>query len=156
MCLKVFAVKSSMICALPSRGGTSVTATYAGKGWCKMNYENRTLLVGRCHLIPLNLEIEPEDGWFNLLKNLFDKINALDVEDLKIFQIKQKFGMLCVYFETRDEKKREEINSLLSDAIVKSFETCELCGAPGIVRFKGTFQVMVKCLECEIKEQPLK
>ena len=114
-----------------------------------MNLMNRALLVGRFHLIPPDLEIECGDGWFDILRELFDKLTALNAAGLRILQIKQKFGYLVVYVEHSVNDKREESDHLFTMACAQSFETCELCGAPGIIRFDGGVQV--RCVQCQIK-----
>ena len=114
-----------------------------------MNYINRSLLVGRFPFILPDLEVECGNGWFDLVRELFDKLTAQDVAGLRIVQIKQKFGYLVVYVVHSDSDKSKALDGFLRQACAKSLDICELCGAPGIIRFDGGVQV--RCPQCQTK-----
>lgn len=83
------------------------------------------------------------DGWFQLIWDLSEKLEALIVQYKKdnpdddnfpqATQVKEKFGGLRFYmnYET------EEIEKLIEEAEVKSEETCEVCGKKGTIQGGG-------------------
>lgn len=67
---------------------------------------------------------ECDDGWYDLLDNMLNKLYAL--ENVTIYQIKEKFGGLRVY--ACGPKKAFDI----TDKTEKTAETiCEVCGKKG-------------------------
>jgi hypothetical protein len=88
---------------------------------------------------------ECDDGWFNLIKELCEKLEKLIDEkypDLKevpdynkhigftafyVCQVKEKFGMLCFYVSSA----YDEIFDLIQEYEKLSYETCEICGEKG-------------------------
>jgi formylmethanofuran dehydrogenase subunit E len=78
---------------------------------------------------------ECNDGWYSLIEELLDKIQAIvdktpEIKDLEVLQIKEKYASLRVYlsYET------DEISDLIEEYTKKSTITCEVCGEPGSVR----------------------
>lgn len=71
-------------------------------------------------------------GWYPILIEL-DKNLAILNPDYEIHQVKEKFGGLRYYtnFSYREDEKA--IN-FINEAEAKSFETCEICGEPGLAR----------------------
>ena len=89
----------------------------------------------------------PDDGWFNLIKDLSDKIVATGVK-VHVVQVKEKFGTLRYYVDIATGTSREDVEKvyrLISEAEAKSEVTCEVCGEPGKLRQGG----WIKCL-CDI------
>jgi hypothetical protein len=86
----------------------------------------------------------PEDGWFDLIKDLCEKITATGI-GITVVQVKEKFGTLRFYFDMNEGTTKEQyqiVNDLVSEAEVKSEVTCEDCGKPGKLRMGG----WIKCL----------
>ena len=73
-------------------------------------------------------EISTEEGWDGLLDRLFTTIRAEKAE-LKVLQIKQKFGQLRFYYQA------ESVNNKVHDSIAlaerDSEHICEICGEQG-------------------------
>lgn len=69
------------------------------------------------------------DGWFPLLKEVCEKLK--DVEGFKFDQVKEKFGMLTIYYTCSDDENRQYVRKVIDEAESKSLETCEVCGNPG-------------------------
>jgi hypothetical protein len=78
------------------------------------------------------------DGWFQLLKDMFDELRdqmEMDgIEKIHITQIKEKFGSLRVYADFPNEK----IDAIIGKYEDKSYHVCEQCGLPSHLRtFRG-------------------
>jgi hypothetical protein len=82
------------------------------------------------------------DGWFDILDELFAKMEASDTE-IKLTQVKEKFGTLRVYYYGGDDT----VDKWVEAAEARSAVTCEQCGQPGELR--GTRWVYTACDECE-------
>jgi hypothetical protein len=96
-------------------------------------------------LIPFGL---PGDGWFQVIWDLCEKLEALGEEALKGFevtQVKEKFGGLRFYYKGGNP---ELIDPLVSEAEVKADETCEQCGKPGRLRGNRGW-ILTLCDECD-------
>jgi hypothetical protein len=85
---------------------------------------------------------ECRDGWFDILNELFAKMEASDTE-IVLLQVKEKFGTLRVYYHGGDDT----VYGWVEAAEAKSAVTCEQCGQPGELR--GTYWVYTACDECE-------
>ena len=74
------------------------------------------------------------DGWVDIAREFITKARELSPE-IKIFQIKEKFGGLRIYFSLPREKGLSKSIEILEDsALSKSYRTCEFCGKPGKLR----------------------
>jgi hypothetical protein len=71
-------------------------------------------------------------GWAALIAEVFDRRDR-DFPSARIEQVKEKYGGLRIYFRASSEH-RAGFNDLLDDIARRSYETCEVCGAPGVVR----------------------
>lgn len=72
------------------------------------------------------------DGWFELIKELCEKLEVLQLKNFEVIQVKEKFGGLRFYYSIREELERVgEIDHLIDEAGGKSYKTCETCGKPG-------------------------
>ena len=70
-----------------------------------------------------------DEGWFDLILELRDKIVAID-PNCESHQIKEKFGGLRFYIGG----STKEVFDLISKAELKSYSICEKCGKPGKCR----------------------
>lgn len=82
-------------------------------------------------------------GWFDLLKDLIIEIKALGLKDLRVSQVKQKFGTLRFYTNWTTD----ELEDAVEKAEGRSEETCEICGKPGNLRKSGMWY-HTSCDEC--------
>ena len=70
-------------------------------------------------------------GWYYIIENMcykMDRWNKIHDNGVKIKQIKEKFGILCVY---TNHNLDEDIHGIISHAIIQSKMTCEDCGKYG-------------------------
>jgi hypothetical protein len=86
------------------------------------------------------------DGWFELLKELSEKIES---HEAVAAQVKEKFGGLRFYLRGG---ATDEVWSHVEAAEEKSYETCEVCGQPGSLRGKGWVQTL--CDGCDETKKP--
>ena len=91
-------------------------------------------------------------GWFNILNMMCRNIQSHidwkpEVPQVKVLQVKEKFGTLRFYYEGGDEY----IHGLTSMAEAMSEVTCEDCGVPGTLRQDGWMHVT--CDPCEDSRQ---
>jgi len=79
-------------------------------------------------------------GWSKLIDKLYDKISL----DVKVVQVKEKFGGLrfYVYNATEDEV------DFISFVEEESYTVCERCGQPGKLRTDRNW-VLTLCDECD-------
>lgn len=73
---------------------------------------------------------ECDDGWFDLVWRLSEKLEPLGVEAM---QVKEKYGALCFYVGSAPH----EAFDLIDAAEAESTRTCERCGAVGKTRDAG-------------------
>lgn len=94
------------------------------------------------------------DGWYAIIDRLSAAIEfecqrlvqERDVTEDQLptaFQIKQKWGGLCFYTNGNTVTMSEAI----ATAVAAAEHTCELCGAPGVLREYG--RVIVACDACD-------
>ncbi len=93
-----------------------------------------------------------EDGWFNIIFNLCERLEplvselnaTLPAEDrFEVLQVKQKMGSLRFYVSHYTPAIGAEIDRARLD----SLHTCEACGRSGTLRNKGGWLV-ISCDEC--------
>ena len=94
-----------------------------------VNYEGYTLQDGLDSV---------REGWANLVREAFEN----KPENIKIVQVKEKFGGLRIYTDYHIE----EFENLLQDIERRSFTICDVCGKPGTPRAKG-FWIRTTCDE---------
>ena len=107
--------------------------------------------AGRINDLYATFGCECGDGWYKLLHDLCTEITQAYIEqglepDVKIGQIKEKYGTLRFYYSS----------SINLDAIVDKYEelsaiTCESCGQPGHLFNNGWCKV--RCDSCYEEEQ---
>jgi len=83
------------------------------------------------------------DGWFEIIKELSEKLEPLDVVAV---QVKEKFGTLRFYIGYGCDEAFDAID-LAGD---KSAETCEKCGEPGSLRDAGWVHTL--CNSCDVHD----
>lgn len=77
--------------------------------------------------------IECHDGWKSLYEPIVDKIMEHDAnvsdpsKKIGIFQIKEKFGVLCINL-LNTSNASNEILEMITNATRKSSRICEFCG----------------------------
>lgn len=91
--------------------------------------------------------IEAGDGWYEVIRNLCEKIMATDPpEGFKAAQVKEKFGGLRFYTSGGGGK---EIGNLIDEAESEAYKTCESCGSKENVTCEGRpHWVRTLCAEC--------
>lgn len=94
---------------------------------------------------------ECRDGWYELLRSLCTEIDEAYAEaglpvDIRIDQIKEKFGTLRFYYHTwehadktpENEAAYKEVHLKIGEIVGRyeeiSEEVCEECGKPGVLR----------------------
>jgi uncharacterized protein with HEPN domain/predicted RNase H-like HicB family nuclease len=92
------------------------------------------------------------DGWHGLLDRLSRKLSA--DPNLHIWQVKEKYGSLRVYF---CDPIRSDLEAALDKATRESMRTCEICGKPGrLTRRRGWVSVRCKaCLKADDAEEKI-
>ncbi len=114
-----------------------------------MNDENTAAL----RAIPAYSELpyfECQDGWFRLLQELGWDLTLL-APNVRVVQVKNKFGLLRCYADAWDEETFKPVTDRLRQAERQSETVCELCGAFGLMRSGGWWQV--RCDRCEVQWQ---
>jgi hypothetical protein len=76
---------------------------------------------------------EINDGWFNIVQNMFLEFINKNL-NVKILQIKEKFGTLRVYANCVGNNDYNILNSIIRDAEIASSLTCDICGGTGHIR----------------------
>jgi hypothetical protein len=89
------------------------------------------------------------NGWFELIKELCEKLKALDLKDFRVQQVKEKFGGLRFYTGGVELEKAYEVDRLISEAEAKSLTVCEECGKPGKPGGRGW--IKTQCETCRNK-----
>lgn len=103
---------------------------------------------GYGYVLPIQFGFECGDGWASLLHDACVKLNDLlkkmspkEREDIKVLQIKEKYGTLRFYISAYTD----EIDAIISEAEEKSTVTCERCGAHG--KLRGSVWLYTACDE---------
>lgn len=81
--------------------------------------------------------IAPPVGWVQLVVELHEALEEI-LPDYTIGQVKEKFAGLRYYLDTygvgHDDPRVSMADELIREAEAKSRETCQICGAYGILR----------------------
>ena len=118
-------------------------------------------------LFPEGFQIECGDGWVELIRlvcNCFTlKLSEKEVKDIKFAQIKEKFGLLRIYFDAKfpksaDNKVFNELHTIISTMEGVSSIVCEDCGQIRNGKFNVGMKVlsgwiMTKCDDCYKKRK---
>lgn len=98
------------------------------------------------------------DGWFGILYNLCQSIHHVGPDKFHFRQIKEKFGLLCIYYHCIGNST--EIRNLIEEAEKESANVCEKCGSRENVTgkdFCGWFSTFCEeCWDLKGKTQELK
>lgn len=89
------------------------------------------------------------DGWYGIIDSLCETITNQGI-DLKVVQVKEKFGGLRFYYqevEVEDEAKGDLLHGAVRMASNMSFRVCESCGSPGELRDDDGWY-KTRCDEC--------
>jgi hypothetical protein len=114
---------------------------------------------------PRGKYIDCDKGWYKILEELNNKLAYLD-PDYQIYQIKEKFGTLRVYYETT---ANDFIRSMMDDFIIaaekQSAMLCEICGNGAgknkvefdpTVRIRESGRIRTLCDTCVDSQNSLK
>ena len=94
--------------------------------------------------------IECDIGWFDLIDKALNQILMICYEtgqEIKIVQIKEKFGGLRIYYDLNlegevDEDFRQKVEDIIYNAENESYVTCEVCGEEGKPRKGGWIKTL--------------
>ena len=95
-----------------------------------------------------------DDGWYNILATAMKMIQShidmgkrrgVEVDQVVFEQVKEKFGMLTIYYRGGDEYTK----GIISMATAMSRCTCEVCGNPGYANKTGWIKTL--CLDHHIE-----
>lgn len=90
-----------------------------------------------------NPRVDVEDGWRDIVCGLLADLEEMSLPELRIRQIKEKFGLLRVYVNIDNAAVRDRIKA----AVEASAKICEACGAPGtLIKVDGWYGV--RCPTC--------
>lgn len=92
--------------------------------------------------------IEIGKGWMPILEPVIKRIEELNEQgaNIKITQIKEQWGALCVYLSCYTE----ELEKMIRAAEEQSVRTCENCGKPA-TRVWGKYRwIYTLCPDCLI------
>jgi len=95
--------------------------------------------------IPWACQVRCNQGWREIIEQLCADLDALELPELRINQIKEKFGGLRVYVNIHPA----DVGALIERAQVRCAEVCENCGAPGNLRRNSTGWLLTLCDSCE-------
>lgn len=96
--------------------------------------------------------IECEKGWMKLIQPILDYIEAYnrdkeEKDKIRILQIKEKWGFLCVYVDN----STDDLDNLIGLAEEFSGDICEMCGSSkDIGRTNGWISTL--CKKCAKKK----
>lgn len=89
------------------------------------------------------------DGWYPLIQKLIEDLIQLGW-DKKVTQVKEKFGGLRFYIN----EGSDEVHTRITEAEIKSYTICEMCGAPGEIRRDiGWYRTLCDSHHAEIKNR---
>ncbi len=110
-----------------------------------MNQEHAAYLTKNFSFFKKDFNFECGDGWFELIKNLLEKLQALNIPNLCILQVKEKFGALVVY----SDKELPHVRTLLFTACKASLVICEICGETGRLVIEQSMRYKTRCTKCQ-------
>lgn len=99
--------------------------------------------------------ISCEDGWFDLISQLSEKLTNICKKHnviIRFAQIKNKFGLLRIYYDSEGEYSQDvsdHVYSLVNAVESMSGTICELCGQEG--KKGGSAWAEVLCSNCREK-----
>lgn len=92
------------------------------------------------------------NGWHPLVTHVYEEAAKYDPKII-FTQVKEKFGMLRIYWDSPDRQQSDAKHALpfcevIRDAEGKSAKICELCGEPGKIITSRNW-LMARCPEHE-------
>lgn len=90
--------------------------------------------------------VEVGKGWWPLVEPIYNRIHELNNQgaNIEISQIKERFGMLCIYVHNAPG----EIIDMIREAEAKSVNICERCGKPASrIKSKSSW-IYTLCSDC--------
>lgn len=81
------------------------------------------------------------EGWHQIIRDLEAQLNELD-PNYTLQQVKEKFGGLRYYAQITDPAGFTRFHTLIDAAEAKSFQTCEVCGEPGLAIAGGWIKTL--------------
>lgn len=97
--------------------------------------------------------LECGNGWFSIMEELCEKIASLGDIGFEFTQIKEKWGLLRVYYTFRTEIECcwDKIDELIDAAETKSGHICEHCGSKDDVTHKARGGwISTLCNSCDL------
>ena len=93
--------------------------------------------------------IEVGKGWWPLVEPIYNRIKQLNTEGagIEISQVKEKYGMLCIYVHGAPDG----IYEMIRDAERKSIHLCEDCGKPAVRVVREHSWIYTLCPDCLAK-----
>ena len=98
--------------------------------------------------------VECDKGWYGIIKPLFDYIEEYNKKnpdnEIKVLQVKEKFGGLRFYISHGDET----LYKMIDKAENESLKTCEHCGSKeNVIHTEGWIWTVCKdCLQKAVKK----
>jgi hypothetical protein len=88
--------------------------------------------------------LDVPEGWRDILYRLSERLVGMPV---RVGEVKSKFGGLRCYFSVRGSRAANEIDAAVMEAENASWVTCDVCGAPGMLRETESHWLVVRCDE---------
>ena len=96
------------------------------------------------------INMEDLQGWKGIINELWDKLEKYDVF---IIDIKEKWGELRIHYDFQgNDKEAQEVERIVNDAIERSSQTCEVCGAAGELTKTRSGWLKTLCPSCLTKD----
>lgn len=109
---------------------------------------------------PLSRGFEISEGWASVLELLFERLQQILASEpgsqIKVVQVKEKFGVLRVYLDTGNvsERIRIQIAEAVALAEQATRSICEVCGNPGVQVSRAGY-LRVRCTACRAEADTL-
>lgn len=87
-------------------------------------------------------------GWYDIVRGIFEFIESRGYEDVRVQQIKEKFGGLRFYYEGGDD----ELFKVVEESENRSYKTCDMCGKMGERYTTG--RINTRCSEHRLDRWP--
>jgi len=100
------------------------------------------------------IEFPVGKGWYGIILKAFGELLKLENKNFRIFQIKEKYGSLRIYFSS----STEQAEKIADIAERKSLFTCEECGSSKGTLISQNYWLMTLCDVCakKLKEEKYK
>lgn len=97
--------------------------------------------------MPITRGIECGRGWYVILGEAFELLANYEI---KITQVKEKFGGLRIYYRYEPgfpEEDKKAVDSVIGDVEATCWRTCEVCGKPAQTAVRNDWRY-TNCGEC--------